>query len=94
MLSLAGALTQTLRFWSFKSWTCVQTISFTMVGDDMELKLILKPMPRFPVLSDIDKCLVLVLSVKQGEEGGAMVVISVAELQIAEVMEVSVERGA
>ena len=64
-----------------------------MVGDDMEMKLTLKPMPRFPVLSDIDKCLVLVLSVKQGEEGGAMVVISVAELQIAEVMEVSVERG-
>jgi len=36
---------------------------------------------------------VFVLSVKQGEEGEAMVVISVAELQIAEVMEVSVERG-
>ena len=70
----------------------MQTISFTMVGDYMELKLILKPMPRFPVLSDIE-CLVFVLSVKQGEEGEAMVVISVAELQIAEVMEVSVERG-
>ena len=70
----------------------MQTISFTMVGDDMEMKLILKPMPRFPVLSDIE-CLVFVLSVKQGEEGEAMVVISVAELQIAEVMEVSVERG-
>ena len=44
----------------------------------MRLKADLDPTARYLVLADIDKCLVFVLSVEQGVEGGAMVV-SVAE---------------
>ena len=45
----------------------------------MRLKADLNPTARYLVLADIDKCLVFVLSVEQGVEGGAMVV-SVAEI--------------
>ena len=44
----------------------------------VRLKADLDPTARYLVLADIDKCLVFVLSVEQGVEGGAMVV-SVAE---------------
>ena len=44
----------------------------------VRLKADLVPTARYLVLADIDKCLVFVLSVEQGVEGGAIVV-SVAE---------------
>ena len=39
----------------------------------VRLKADLDPTARYLVLADIDKCLVFVLSVEQGVEGGAIV---------------------
>ena len=49
----------------------LQTISCKIGGGmtwRMEIKLTLTPLPEYPVLADIDMCLVFVLSVKQGVE--------------------------
>ena len=68
------SLNTELMVWSCESWTCLQTITFNRVGEDIKLKAALDPTARDLVLADIDKCLVFILSVEQGVEGGAIVV--------------------
>ena len=65
------SLNTELKVWSCESWTCLQAISFNMVGEDVgvRLKTDLKPTARYLVLTDIDKCLVFVLSVEKGWRG-------------------------
>ena len=73
------SLNTELKVWSCESWTCLQTISFNRLGEDMglRLKVDLDPRGRCLVLADINKWVVFVLRVEQGVEEGALVVIVV-----------------
>ena len=69
-----------LKVWSCESWSCLQTVRLGGPNQDAEparLQAALDPAASFLVLSDIDRKLVFVLNLAQGDSRAE--VVSVAE---------------